>query len=92
MIPFIITLYVCLTIHPSDQQIAMSPLMNPVLEGATFLLHLRNSSCNQLSFRIHHTILEEGTLEIRLHCGIRHRVCWPVHQILRNHSVGNTRK
>lgn len=87
MTTFIITSCACLTLQLSDEQIAVCPLMDPMLEGAAFLLHLRNSLCNHPAFRIHLAILEEDTFEVSLHCGIWHRVCRSIHQIPRNHSV-----
>lgn len=80
-----------LTLQTSNQHIAVCPLMDPMLEGAAFLLHLRAGLCYQPAFRIHPAVLEEFTFKVSLQCGIWHRVCRPVHQILRNHSVGNTK-
>lgn len=81
-----------LTLQPSDQQIAMRPLMDPVLEGAAFLLHLRNVSCNQHAVRIHRAVGEEDALGISLYRCVWHRVCRPVHQILSNNSVDNKKQ
>lgn len=60
--------------------------MDPVLEGAAFLLNFWGVLWNQLVFRTHCAVLSERATKITLHSGIRHRVCWSVHQIPWNHS------
>lgn len=76
----------CPTFHLRDQQVAMRPLVDPVLESAAFLLNLRASLCHQLAFGIHRAVLEARSFEVSLHSGIRHRVCRTIDEILRNHS------
>jgi len=60
--------------------------MDPVLEGAALLLHLRGGSGDEPALGIHRAVLEEDPRQVGLHRGVGHRVSRAVHQVLRNGS------
>ena len=65
----------------------MGPLVDPVLEGAALLLHLGAGPGDEPALGVHGAVLMEDPRQVRLHCGVGHRVSWPVHQVLGQDSV-----
>lgn len=77
------------TLHVSNQQVALSLMIDPVLESTTFLSCLRVASLKVDLFAVLDRILDKVTNQLLLQRGVRDVIGWTVNQVDGNDPGGS---
>lgn len=84
--------YSPLTLHVSNQQVALSLMVDPVLECTTLLSRLRVTSHQVDLFAVLDWILDKVPNQLFLQCGIGDVIGWTVNQVDGNDPVGSMKQ
>lgn len=76
-----------ITFEASEEQIPTGPLIDPVLQGTTFLLHHRAGPHMCPASLTQVTVFLIDSCQVCLHCGVGHGVGWSVDHVNREHAV-----